>query len=345
MSEYRCRLRIAAFILILWVIATACDKGKAELDTDCTGEACLAPTDDGSDTDTDTDTDMDTDTDTDTDMDTDTDTDTDGDTDGDTDSDCRGEACLAPTDEGTDTASEIAPIDLVSRLEGESYFIHPSSGYWNKPNRLLGNELGGRIPPFVFQFSSITPTDTAGNGTFVALFGIGREDGTQDMCDKTFEMTGTLTTSARGETSFAFDPFDLRMIIYGNDEDSDAFPTALVVPVHSFSIGGTLVDRTSDIKQGIIRSELDFRDVACLFAMVNPPTADNLCSMIARDYEVECSACSYDGGDGATFCIPLGAEAFKVDAVLGLTIVPVADFDEASCIVDTCTNSQSVSVP
>ncbi len=254
-----------------------------------------------------------------------------------------GEDTPADTDTGveqeSDTNVDTTTVTPLDKLLDKAYYIQLDKQYWNKPNNYVGNDIGGRVPPFVFKFTSITPTDAAGNGTFTALFGIGNENGTQDLCNKTYEVSGVLSSPAGGSTTFQFNPIDLSMIIEGNDEDSDGIPTALIAPVYNFSIGGTFVNQGARFKLGTINAVLDSRTVACMFTVLTDPTPDNFCTRMSSDFGHNCEACSYTGGDSQAYCVTLGAEAFKIDEVVGLAVAPVADFDQ-TCIIDTCTNAK-----
>jgi hypothetical protein len=237
----------------------------------------------------------------------------------------------------TDTDSEIVDTNVdttvvadLQTLVGKSYYILLNQDYWDEPTKDVGPEIGSHIPGFIFTFQSV---DSVGM-TFTALFGIADAAGIQDPCNKTFDVTGTFGTSPAGSTTFAFNAMEVQMIIAGNDEDSDVEPTKKVAPVHGFAIGGTFVNQGDRFKSGFIDALIDVRDVACMFTILEDPTPDGFCSKMASEFGYACQACAYTGAPAGNYCVPLGANAFKIDA--GTTALAVDPDLDMTCVVDTC---------
>lgn len=220
---------------------------------------------------------------------------------------------------GTDTSVatvDSSPIQQLSTLIGKTYILDFAVQYWIKPGGTPGEELGGYTPKFTFEFKTV---DEAQN-TFTALLGTAK-NGAQDICNKTYTITGTLDTSlSTGPTKFVTDPIDIDAIIEGPD-------VKVLSTLRGFTLNGEFFDQGAGYKAGGIKAELDGGQIFSLFTLMDPvPTsADVLCDNLFN-LGVDCEACSTD--TTVMHCLTVEAALFKINEAVGLTLVEVAATDQ-----------------
>ncbi len=231
-------------------------------------------------------------------------------------------------DKDTSVASQ---IDDLSTLVDKAYLIKFDKGYWYSPKD-VGQEVGMYVPGFVFQFKTVSD-----DGTFTAIVGTSDEDGKQNVCNKTFSMTGKIenTTETNGTdiTSFNTDTIDIEAILSGPlDENTNKNPQT-IAPIRNFSIGGIFVDQGNGFKKGTMNALMDFRDIACLFALLSEEdrNADNICGLMYDTLGYNCESCPFD--TAVSHCVTMKAELFKASAV-DVSIVEVAEFDRSAACLD-----------
>ena len=223
-------------------------------------------------------------------------------------------------DTGTETGSELpadnTPVSPLTQLVNKTYVLKIDKTAWTKPSGTAGEELGGFTPTFAFTISAVDEVAM----TFTGLLGIAKDDGTQDTCNKTYPITGTLD-NATGSTTFTIttQPADIQAIIVG----PDPYPTAKATLRH-FTLTGQFQDQGAKYKYGTLESELDGREIFNLFVLMDPVPAnpDQLCSNL-YSLGTPCEACTFE--PATTYCLGVKAEAIKVQTSPTLTIV-AADF-------------------
>ena len=217
------------------------------------------------------------------------------------------------------TAVDSTPIVQKSTLVGKAYILSFDVQYWTKPGGSIGEELGKYTPKFTFQFRTVDDT----LGTFTAVLGTAK-NGAQDICNKTYTITGSFGSSAIGATTFTTNSLDVDAIIEG-----PAVKT--LATLRNFTIKGEFFDQGAGYKAGGITAELDGNQIFSIFTKMNPvPTSSNeLCSNLF-DLGVNCEACSFNAGD--EHCLTVEASLFKLNATAGFVINDVGATDQ------TCLN-------
>lgn len=226
------------------------------------------------------------------------------------------------SDTGGDDSDDTDTFDLAT-LTDKVYYIQFDKGYWTTPE-YAGEEVGSYVPGFLLKISNI---DTAA-GTFSALLGTADDSGAQNACNKTVTVTGTLDAGG----AFVTDAIDFDAIITGAEDSEGSIPQA-VAPIHNFSIGGTFVSGGDRFKSGVMDAVMDFRDIACLFSLIEDKedrNAENICSLMKSTVGYDCEVCSFE--TDATVCVTMKAQGFKASAV-DASMTEVDDFDM------TCVNS------
>jgi hypothetical protein len=188
-------------------------------------------------------------------------------------------------------------------------------GYWRTP-RNVGQEIGEYVPGLLFQILAVDVT----TNRFDAILTTANEDGTQNPCAKTATMTGTITDNI----AFTTDPMDFVAFLTGPDKTT-------VAPIHGLALSGSFIDQGAGFNHGVLDALMDFRDVACIFTLIeeNDRTAETICIRMT-DLSYTCETCPFD--PAVSQCVTMKAELFKAQAV-DIDIVPVTDFDR-TCYPD-----------
>ncbi len=224
------------------------------------------------------------------------------------------------TDTGSDETPDNTDAFDLNTLVNNTYLVAFNVGYWVAPP-VATEEIGGYVPQFALQIKTVDTTA----GTITGLLGTANEDGSQNLCNGTMEVSGTIDATG----VFAFAPVDFEAIITGPEKQT-------IATIRGFALGGTFANGGDNFIRGILDATLDFRDVACIFTLITDEanrTPEYICDMLStydENIPYSCESCPQE--PSVFQCSVMQAKTFKSSKV-NLNLQPVAASDP-SCIQD-----------
>jgi hypothetical protein len=224
----------------------------------------------------------------------------------------RGPLLLAPL-LGLSTACSVVaepdPGPETNPWNGKTYLLDVTENDWSEP-RGIGSEIDDFVPNFLFRIEGESPE------SFDVVMATATADGLQDPCNLT-----SIVTGAKGPDGVAIGPTKFPVHIQHNVD-----PIAVDGPIYDLTLMNVLPKGEKTSETGELVATMDFRDIYELFTLVEDPTPETVCEVLAESYP-PCAACP---DDGLPFCLTVKAIFLGATAIES-PIEPIDAIDETAC--------------
>jgi hypothetical protein len=192
---------------------------------------------------------------------------------------------------------------------GKTYLLDVTERDWAEP-RGIGSEIDLFVPNFLMRIEGESPEE------FDVELATATAEGVQDTCNLTSMVAGT-----KGPDGVAIGPTTFPLHIQHTEE-----PIAVDGPIYDFKITNVLPQDGKTSDSGELVATMDFRDIYELFTLVEDPTPETVCEVLAESYP-PCAPCP---DDGEPFCLTVKAIYLGATAT-STEIEPIDVIDQTAC--------------